>query len=186
MQSNRKKFITLNLINGEEIKDDLAIKILGWWTSPDLNLNHHINKIRGPTYKALSIVKPYLRYMNLDQRRQMIEAKVLSIPTYGIALYLGQSQQTKDRITTIFMRAYRAIYGKYIPMKTKNEYICRQMKMKTPRQIIIQESLKFISKVINTQMPGQIYKMMIFPRKPRKNARIEIDWAPKPLSARGA
>ena len=94
---------------------------------------------------------------------------------------MGQSQATKDRLTTIFMRAYREIYGKYVPIKTKNDYICRQIKMRTPRQIITQEGLKFISKVINTQMPPQIYKMLIFPRMPRKNMKIQINKAPRTI-----
>ena len=130
------------------------------------------------------MVKPFLRYMNLDQRQQIVEAKVLSIPMYGIALYIGQNQLTKDRLTTIFMRAYKEIYAKYVPLKTKNDYICRQVKMKTPRQVIVQEALKFISKVINTQRPGQIFKMISFPRRPRKNARLEIDRAPRTVKCR--
>ena len=31
----------------DKIKDDLAVKVLGWWVSPNGHLTHHFNKIRG-------------------------------------------------------------------------------------------------------------------------------------------
>ena len=121
-----------------------------------MSMRHHVDMVRGPTYKALSMVKPFMPFMNMTQRKELIEAKVLSTPSYGLSLYLGQSETVKDRLTAVFMRAYRMIYGKHIPHKTKNEFICRQIKLKTPRQLIVQEGLKFMSKVINTQTPNQI------------------------------
>ena len=122
--------------------------------------------------------------MNLETRKQLVEAKVLSIPSYGLGLFMGQSESIKDKITAIFMRAYRVIYGRPLPFKMKNEYICKQIGKKSPRQLMIQEGLKFISKVINTQMPKQIYNLLKFPRKPRKNMKIETKRTPRAIKCR--
>ena len=75
--------------------------------APDLSLGHHMDKMRGPTFKALSMIKPYTQFMNLETRKQLIEAKVLSIPSYGLGLFMSQSEAIKDRFTAIFMRANR-------------------------------------------------------------------------------
>ena len=66
-----------------------------------------------------------------------------------------------------------------IPMKTKNSYICRKIGIKTPRQLILEAGAKFISKVINTQTPPEIYNFLVFPRKFRKNAKIFTKKAPR-------
>ena len=147
-------------------------------------MDHHINKLKGPTFKALSVLKPYLQYMNLTQRKQMIQSKVLSIPMYGLGLYVGQTEAVKSKITTVFMRAYREIYRQPLPMKTKNEFICKKIGCKTTRQLIIQEGLKFISRIVNTQTPPQIFKMLKFPRKPRKNALIQTTRTPRTIKCK--
>ena len=59
---NKNKKLTLNL-GGDIIKNDLSIKILGWWCTPDASMNHHIAKIKGPVCDKLSKLKPYIKYM---------------------------------------------------------------------------------------------------------------------------
>ena len=76
------------------------------------------------------------------------------------------------------MKANTAIYGLPIPFKTKNEYICRKIGMKTPRQLILQASVKFMHKVVNTQMPPEIFNHLIFPRRFRKNAKLHTKRVP--------
>ena len=80
---------------------------------------------------------------------------------------------------TVFMRAYRAIYGRPVPLKTKNEFICKMIKKKSPRQMILQEGLKFISKVVNTQLPKQIFNELTFPKKPRSDMKIGTKTIPR-------
>ena len=85
--------------------DNLSIKILGLWTTQDNSMLHHISKIRGQVYKSLSTLKPYLKYMNLEQRKLMVYSKVLGKASYGVGLYIGQTKSIKDKITAISMRA---------------------------------------------------------------------------------
>ena len=73
---------------------------------------------------------------------------------------------------------------RYWPLKTKNSYICRKIGKKTPRQLILEAGAKFIAKIINTQTPPEIYNMLVFPRKFRKNAMIYTKSAPRTKKCR--
>ena len=126
----------------------------------------------GQVFKSLSTIKPYLRYMSLEKRRQIVYSKVLGTAVYGIGPHTGQRANAKDKMTPIFIRATREIYGLPVPLKTKNEYICKKIGMKTPRQLITKAGLQFIHRVINTQMPMDIFDVLVFRRKMRRNAKI--------------
>ena len=67
--------------------------------------------------------------------------------------YIGQIERIKDQLTSVFMHCNRAIYGQPVPLKTKNEYICQKIGVKTPRQLMLQASLKFMHKIVNNQTP---------------------------------
>ena len=56
--------LEIDLSNGEKIKDDLAIKLLGWWTTPSGSMHHHIDKIRGSVFYELAKLKPFMNHMN--------------------------------------------------------------------------------------------------------------------------
>ena len=109
----------------------------------------------------------------------MVYSKVLGAAFYGLEIYAGQTELIKDKLTAIIMRANRAIYGQPVPLKTKNEYICRKIGVKTPRQLMLQASLKFMHKIVNNQTPPEIYNQLIFPRKFRKNAKLHTKRTPR-------
>ena len=101
--------------------------------------------------------------MTVAERKEVVYSKALSIVQYGLALYSGQTEEIKDRLTTIMMRGNKAIHGQPILKDTKNETICRRIGVKTPRQLIVEASVKASHTVINTQKPPEIFKMLIFP-----------------------
>ena len=41
--------------------------------------------------------------MNIKERKEIVYSKALGIVRYGLALYAGQTEEKKDKITTIFM-----------------------------------------------------------------------------------
>ena len=71
-----------------------------------------------------------------------------------------------------------------LPLKTKNAVICRKIGKKTPRQLILEEGAKFMAKIVNTQNPPEIFSMLIFPRKFRKNALIRTKNTPRTKKCR--
>ena len=63
-------------------------------------------------------------------------------------------------------------------MKTKNKWICRKIRVKTPRQLILESGAKVISGIVNPGRPYQLYNQLIFPRKFRKTARLSTKKVP--------
>ena len=45
--TNKSLEVKLRLNEHEEIENDLAMNILGWWTTPDGSLTYHLTKIKG-------------------------------------------------------------------------------------------------------------------------------------------
>ena len=180
----KKRRLEINLTNGDVIKDDLAIKLLGWWTTPNGSMNHHIDKIRGKVFFELSKLKPFMNYMSQKERKEVIYSKALGITSYGLGLYMGQAEVIKDRLTAVYMRANRQIFNLPLPIKTKNEWVCKRIGVKTPRQLITEAGLKFINKVINSQMPPEIYKELEFPKRFRKFAKISTKTQPRTIKCR--
>ena len=70
--------------------------------------------------------------------------------------YVGQHETVKDKLTAIYMRGNRAIHGGYLLFDTRNDFIYSQIGVKSPRQLIVQEALNTIHKVINFQSPPEI------------------------------
>ena len=97
------------------------MKVLGWWVSPNGHMTHHINKIRGQVCYNIAQLKPYLGYLSIKERRELIYSKALSIAKYGLELYIGQTQTVKDSLSALFMRGNRAIFGRPLPLDTKSE-----------------------------------------------------------------
>merc|ERR1711954_520962 len=175
-----KKGIRLTLELGEDkVKSDLSIKILGWWITPDNKLNHYISKIKGPIYRTLAEIKPYLQFMNLKQRREVIYSKALSIVNYGLALYTGQTEEIKDKMTALMMKGNRMIYNKPVLEGMKKEWICKQIQVKTPRQMMAEAAAKEMHRIVNTQAPPELYKLLVFPTHFRKAAKIALNHYPR-------
>ena len=84
--TTRARKLTLK-VGDKELTDDLAIKILGWWITPDNKLIHHLNKIKGPVFKTIAELKPYLAFIDLKERREVVYSKAISIAKYGLALF---------------------------------------------------------------------------------------------------
>ena len=149
-----------------------------------MKLSHHIAKIKGPIYRTLAEIKPYLQHMNLDQRREVVYSKVLSIANYGLALYSGQTEEIKDRMTTLMMKGNKLIYNKPVLEGMKNEWICKQIKVKTPRQLITEAAAKEMHRIVNTQAPPELYKLLVFPTHFRKAAKISLNHYPRTKKCR--
>ena len=63
------------------------------------------------------------------------------------------------------MRGNRAIYGMPLPADTSTEWICNQINVKTPRELITELAIKTIHRIITTQNPPEIFKKIRFFRK---------------------
>ena len=121
MGNDKSRSTKLKLeIGGKVLTDDLSMKILGWWVTPTNSMAYHLSKIRGPIYNIIAELQPFLKMMTINERKEVVYSKALSIMQYGLALYSGQTEEIKDRVTTIMMRGNKAIHGQPILRDTKN------------------------------------------------------------------
>ena len=70
----------------------------------------HLTKLNGIISHKLSILKPAIAKLSLEERREIIYSKVSSIILYGASLYCGQTDQIKAKFTNILMKCNIAIY----------------------------------------------------------------------------
>ena len=68
-------------------------------------------KIKGPVCNQLSKLKPFVKFLSLKERRELIYSKALLIAKYGLEFYFGQTQAIKDSISAVLMKDKKAIYG---------------------------------------------------------------------------
>ena len=107
----------------------------------------HINQIRGPVFENLSELKPIISQIPLKVWGEIIDSKAVSKTTYGLGLYCSQPEMIKDKLTDIIMQYNIMIY---LPVCTKNKWICKKIIMITPRQIFLEAAVIQINKTINT------------------------------------
>ena len=148
-EESRHKRISFKVNNCQSIEDDLAVKVLGWWVTSDGHMRHHTNKIRGPVCNQLSKLKPYIQFLSLKERKELVSSKALSIVKYGLEQYFGQTKTIKDSIGALIMRCYKLIYGRPLEINSNSEWICSQIRVKTPNQLIAESALKLIHRIIN-------------------------------------
>ena len=58
--------ITMNLEN------DLSMKILGFWRNSRGSLDTHLGKVSATAAKALNDIKPYLKHLNTNKRKEVV------------------------------------------------------------------------------------------------------------------
>ena len=88
-------------------------------------------KISTSTAKSLEEVRPSLKYMNLKNRREIVNSKCNYIATYGLELLFGQTKWTQKEPTAIIMRNHRAVFMKDF-FKISNRRICAEICVDKP------------------------------------------------------
>ena len=82
--------------------------------------------------------------MSLKERREALYAKAVSVWSYSLPLYFGLTQTMKDRPTAVVVICNRTIYMHPILENKSNQWICKQIGVKTPRKWVYDSTLNFI------------------------------------------
>ena len=64
-----------------------------WWP-----FEPSLKQKKGTVFQRIAKLKPYIHYMNINERKEIIYSKALSIAKYGLEFYFGQPQLFKDRL----------------------------------------------------------------------------------------
>ena len=133
----------------------------------------HLNSVKGRVIKALMDLSPFLEYMDLKTRREVVYAKAGSIALYGAELYVGQTEWTLNRLTAILMRCDRSIFQKDW-YRVSNRRICSEILVDLPITMCRKACVRFFHKMIWTRRPNQLYEKLKFNNRHRDCSKIYI------------
>ena len=105
---------------------------------------------------------------SVKQHRYIVWTYVLPLMTYCLPMFIGQTQQIKEWFKVTINKLYRIMYDGDTYL-TRSETIYNQIKMPSPMQLIAQNSMMFIHRVITNGRPKQVFKEMEFPASNIRN-----------------
>ena len=76
------------------------------------------------------------------------------------------------------------IYGKPLELNTNSLWICNQIGVTTPEQLIVEAAIKSMHRVINTQKPPHIFNQIVFQRNFRLAANLSTIHNPRTVRCR--
>merc|ERR1712081_22360 len=111
-------------------------------------------------------IKPYLSMMSQNVRKVYVESKLRSILDYGLPLYMGESEATRNRLRAAYMTLNRITHGG-LTFKVNSNTICKRIKVKHPEKHIMNTAAQLIRKQLyHKKCPALTSKMII----PKRNA----------------
>ena len=144
-----------------KLKEDEVItpvnqhKVLGWILNTRLSMDSQIrNTISSVNLKLHKIMK-MKKYMNLNTKRKILNAHLLSLYQYGIEQYVGETEAIKQKLHSSMMTTFRKIRG-FVRYREANVSVLNHLKLVEPAQLILRATVKFIHKVVYTGMPYNI------------------------------
>ena len=129
-------------------------------------VNRTIHKLRN--VKHLMREKTHLMVANCSMKSKL---------SYGLPLYIGSNQQLKNRINVCMMSIARWIKGNRQFM-IPNSKICRSIKWSTPNQMILQESMITIYKMLKI-FPIKTMTDELRKSKSKRKVTYQLKFQPK-------
>ena len=178
MISGKENPISITTEKDETIECDKQIKILGWWSNQANTMETHFFRIKSAVHHSAYLLKPALKHLNLNQRKEVVNAKILSKLSYGLALYIGQSEQVKSKLYALIMFCYRLMYAKNTYMM-RNSKICDELGVDYPDQLLIKSALSFTHKICLLKRPADLTALFRSQRLSRKETQISMVYIPR-------
>ena len=69
----------------------------------------HVQKLNSKVSNSIRTLSPVLAKLDIEKRKQLVMAKITSQVDYGLAIYLGQTDDIRRKINTVRMKCYNAI-----------------------------------------------------------------------------
>ena len=87
-----RKIITINDPNGSLIKAKTSMKLLGFMINSWMSIDTHLSRMKARIGMEYVKLKLYLHYINMTDRKVIINLKLRSILDYGLPLYMGEHE----------------------------------------------------------------------------------------------
>ena len=77
MVADQRNPISIVTEKNETLTCDNQVKILGWWSNTKNSMDTHVARIKAAVHYQALLLKPAMNFLSLDQRRVVINAKIL-------------------------------------------------------------------------------------------------------------
>ena len=121
-------------------------------------------------------IKPYLKWMNMIDRKIIVNSKLRSIVDYGLPLFMGENNDVKAKLESTYMTLKRIIHGG-LTFKVRKTEICTKIKEEPPEKHILKVSAKYIHKHIHHRKCNAMMNELIIPKR-----AASIVYMKKPLN----
>ena len=101
--------LEIKINDGEKKSDEKVIKIFGWWVNQQMNLKTNLMKMKGIVNMKCQL-KPYLQYMTMKQRKEIVYSKIGPTIMNGLPLYCGRNQQIRNDLSVLLMKINKTIF----------------------------------------------------------------------------
>ena len=165
--------LEIKINDGEKKSDDKAIKILGWWVNQQMNLKTNLMKMKGIVNMKICQLKPYLQYMTMKQRKEIVYSKIGSTIMYGLPLYCGQNQQIRNDLSVLLMKINKTIFQGNT-YKISNRKICKQIDVDLPDQLLKKATINLLHKMLTKKMTKSILKLLRTTRNNRRCTKLSL------------
>ena len=114
------------------------------------------------------------KYMSEKSRIIFAKCYMLSRIGYGLPLYCGATEETKNKIHTIIMKVSRWARRSYC-FRESVDSICRSIKIDRPSEAILKSTAIFAHDLLSKRKPKQILRTVRTPRS-RNKARVSLKY----------
>ena len=92
VDNTNRRMISITDGEGNNVTAKINMKILGFTMNARGNMESHLAKVKSKIGMELTKLKPQLKYMTLDDRKMILNAKLKSIMDYGMPLLMGENE----------------------------------------------------------------------------------------------
>ena len=116
-------------------------------------------------------MKRFLSFLNVPDRKIIVESKLKSILDYGVPLFQSENQMTMNKLEASYMTVNRIIRGG-LTYKVSKVKICNDIKCDLPAKHIRKASLSFIHKHLTHRKCSALIDQLIIQK--RKSSPIFV------------
>ena len=177
---NQRKAETTDLRYEDEkevVIPKAQIRILGWIMNQRMSMNSNATIAISEVSRMLHNLRNLKHLMSEKTRLIIANSFMKSKLSYGLPLYVGANQNIKNKIKTCMMRVGRWVKGNSQFM-IPNTKICKSIKWSTPNQMILQENMISIHKML-TENPIMTLEQELRKSRSTRKRTYHLKYKPK-------
>ena len=123
-----------------------------------MSMDSHLNSVSSTIAFRIKQFNPLKSYANEITRKRYAVSNLLSVLEYGLPLYAGETPKIKLQVHRNLMVISRFIKGSYC-FRQSTKSILDSIRFPDSDQLIAQNTVKYIHKIIHSRRPKGVYKL---------------------------